>query len=612
LKLVDGSLSEIRVFLEATTNNIRRRVALIGILLIVAPMAILGLAAWVVTQRFQPSFPIVSLKRPSPVDLTHLTKNLVDLCRIYQQESVQKLKGGQTILDAAGRIRIDPNQTALWHAKNEVTGEVQVLLLPVMTAGDARFLPVADFSQIVPVVDEIAKVFGTPATIFQRINARGDMLRISSSMKSLLGARAIGSFIPAGNPDTQESQLLQDVLHGKTYLGKELQAKVSYLTAYQPLKNSAGDVVGMLATALPEDQIRTKVKPLATAEAQVDHVELFVFQATGETRGTALVMSDSLIEGSDLWNEKDFAGRPYVKELCSQALKLSPGQFADLEFQRIARTSGLPLTVFARFAYIPELEWVVGFVQPETNILADVRPVRASAGWVVWLLLGVGVAGTGLAVRIWIKFSEDMAYKLNSLLAHLRSDAKQLSDAAAALSQEANRALAANSAVRNQSQLSPASNELVAKAAHMIQEIRSALQHIDASSLSLVGMIGAIDQITFATNLLMVNAAIQASNSTGEPEPISGIADELRLLAEQCRKAARITKTEIEQSRAELEKGNRDVLKLLQGLRSDEQRIPTAADETAFALRRQADALLRLAEGLDHTVEVINAGFGGD
>ena len=117
----------------------------------------------------------------------------------------------------------------------------------------------------------------------------------------------------------------------------------------------------------------------------------------------------------------------------------------------------------------------------------------------------------------------------------------------------------------------------------MIEEIRLALQHIDASSLSVVGMIAAIDQITFATNLLTVNAAIQASNWPNGNEPISGVADELRYLAEQCRKAARYTKAEIDQSRAEMEKGNREVLQLVKDIRSDQQSVnPAPVDETGI------------------------------
>ena len=124
--------------------------AIVGSVLIVAPMAVLGLAAWAISQRAQPPTPVDVVKRTSPANLTHLTRNLVEVCRTYHLESLAKLKSGQTILEAAGRIYVDGNQSSLWHIRNEITGQEGELQLPVMMAGNAKFLPVSDFTQTAP------------------------------------------------------------------------------------------------------------------------------------------------------------------------------------------------------------------------------------------------------------------------------------------------------------------------------------------------------------------------------------------------------------------------------------------------------------------------------
>jgi methyl-accepting chemotaxis protein len=179
----------------------------------------------------------------------------------------------------------------------------------------------------------------------------------------------------------------------------------------------------------------------------------------------------------------------------------------------------------------------------------------------------VGLAGTGLAVRIWLEFSDDLAQKLNMLLGHLKNDARQLSQTAAEISEVV------------------AKTGVDAEAETMIEEIHLALQHLDASGESVAAMIEAIDQIAFAANLLIANAAIQSSSSPNA-------ADDLRSLADRCGKAARTTKAEIEQSRAELEKGNHEVA------------------QSSTLLLRQSETLLQLAEGIDQTVEVIAANLG--
>jgi methyl-accepting chemotaxis protein len=595
------------VFLEVSSNNIRRRIAILGTVLIVTPMLVLGLAGWATAQRMQHPTPLYG-SSATPLNLTHLTRNLVQVCRSYRQASIDKLKSGQSILDAAGGIRVEGTRTSLWQAKNEITGEVKTLQLPLMMAGGTEIAPVVDFDQVGPLVDQIASVEGTPATIFQRMNERGDMLRVSSSMKSETGVRAVNSYIPAEAATGEEAKALQAVLDGKTYIGKEMLDKVSYLTAYQPLKNKLDNIVGMLYTVLPEDQISAKVRLLAAARKNADHGELFVLEATGERRGTALVMGDPSIDGTDLWNEKDTSGRPYVQELCSRALQLTGGQIAEYRYQKPALAGGLPRTVIAQFAYVQELDWVVGFAQPEASALAGTPPL-ALAAWAVWLLLGVGVAGTGLAVRIWLRFTDDLAHKLDSLLARLRKDAKQLTMTAVELSEEAERAGAAKTPVQNPLNLPRRSAEILPKVGRMSEEMSLALRHLDASGESVAGILGTIDQITLATNLLMVNAAIEASNSPNGNERMAGVADGLRFLADQCRQAARTTKAEIDQSRAELEKGNREVEQLVQDLRWEDAHLQPR-NETAVALRRQSETLLRLAEGIGRTVEVIAADFG--
>jgi len=291
-----------------------------------------------------------------------------------------------------------------------------------------------------------------------------------------------------------------------------------------------------------------------------------------------------------------------VQEMCLRALALLPGEVAEYRFWKTARVGGISRPAVARFAYVPELHWVVCVAQPEADLLAGVSELQALATWGMWLLLGVGLAGTGLAVRLWIKFSDNLADKLSSLLSNLANDAKELSAAAAGLSDEAARATGNTSA-----------QDVLRKAGLTAEEIGLALSHIEASSHSVSGIIGAIDQIAFATNMFAVNAAIEASEADSGNKPIAGIADELSNLADRCLAAARNTQAELQQSRIELEKGNEEVLKLVRDLRSEDLQTPGAhtadpqSDEAGAALQRQARNLLRLAEEIGQSVENINS-----
>ena len=415
------------------------------------------------------------------------------------------------------------------------------------------------------------------------------MLRVASSEKSEQGTRAIGTFIPADGRQGQSAKVLEALLSGKTYIGTEVHGKDDYLTAYEPLVNKGGKVIGALNTVLPEEQFKRQVRQwAASSSANPQAPQLFIFEASGENRGTALVMADQSLEGSNLWNDKDSEGRPYVQEMCSRATQLRAGQLAEYTFQKVDRVGGIPTTMTAQFAYVPELDWIVGFAQPEKASQSSL-PVAGSLVWAMWLLFGVSIASTGLALQVWLRFSHDLAPKLSLLLNHLRKDTKQLAAAAVQHSHEAKQALAPPvPAIAKQ--ISP---EKQTESGN----VDSALRHIDASGAWLGELFDALDQITFATNHLMIGAALESATSPTGGQSSADAANEIRSLVQRCRQAAHTAKVQILQSRADLQAA-----------------IPAistgAKDESSLALRRQADTLLRLAAGIDRTVEGVTAEVG--
>jgi hypothetical protein len=559
------------VFSEVHNGNLRRRIALLGGVLLVTPLLTLGIAGWIVFERMSQAL-IVSSVRTSDAHLVNLTRHLADTCRSYQQSSADTLKSARGILDAAGPITLNRAERLPWHARNEITGAISEIRLPIVSAGEKRFLPVADFSQAAPVVDEIERIHGTPATIFERMDERGDMLRISSSVKSATGTREIGSYIPISS-DGQAVEAVSAVLDGRSHVARTTVSQTSYFIAYQPLDDPAGKVVGMLSTALPEEQITGKIRSVFARQSSVDRVGLFAWRASGAEQGTALLMADQSLEGQNLWNRADSSGKLYVQQICTRALILPAGETAEYKYQKPPRVGAIPQNMVARFAYVPELDWVVGYAQPEADFLAGATALQAILNGGMWLLLGIGLAGTGLAVRIWLKFARDLAGKLSGVLSDLTQNAKQVSVAAAELSVDAKGASGQTGA-----------EQILSKAGRTAGEISLAIRHINASSDSVSGAMEVLDQIAFATNMLAVNSALEASQAEGTGQPIAGIAEELRQLAERCREAVRQAQSEIEQSRIELEKGGQDVL-------------------DAATLQSQAENLVRLAEGLDQTVE---------
>ncbi len=139
-----------------------------------------------------------------------------------------------------------------WKAVNQFSKAEQAVKLPAVKLGETLIPQNFDPSKPVPFVDEIFKRTGAAATLFQRMNSAGDMLRVATTVIGADGQRAAGTFIPALNPDGKPNPVLETVLRGETFVGRAFVVKEWFLTAYLPLKDAQGKVEGILFVGLPE------------------------------------------------------------------------------------------------------------------------------------------------------------------------------------------------------------------------------------------------------------------------------------------------------------------------------------------------------------------------
>ena len=61
------------------------------------------------------------------------------------------------------------------------------------------------------------------------------MLRVATNVKKLDGSRAIGTYIPATNPDGKANKVIKTVLEGNTFYGRAFVVNAWYVTAYEPI-----------------------------------------------------------------------------------------------------------------------------------------------------------------------------------------------------------------------------------------------------------------------------------------------------------------------------------------------------------------------------------------
>ncbi|MGD9637539.1 MAG: Cache 3/Cache 2 fusion domain-containing protein [Alphaproteobacteria bacterium] len=107
------------------------------------------------------------------------------------------------------------------------------------------------------VPDKVKDIAGGVATIFIKkvINDQIEFERIATNIVTKDGKRAIGTFLDRGD-------VYDKIIKGEAYIGEADILNNLYYTAYEPIKNEQGDIVGIYFVGLQKDKFLASIKPI--------------------------------------------------------------------------------------------------------------------------------------------------------------------------------------------------------------------------------------------------------------------------------------------------------------------------------------------------------------
>jgi methyl-accepting chemotaxis protein len=210
-----------------------------------------------------------------------------------------------------------------------------------------------------PVVDQVKKLVGGTATIFQRINEEGDILRVATNVEKLDGTRAIGTYIPAVNPDGAPNPVVSTVMKGKTYRGIAYVVNAWYITAYEPIFDQAGEIIGVLYVGVKQENIESlRQAILNTKVGQTGYV--YILGGQGDDRGHYIISKEGVRDGEDIWESQDADGQLFIQSIINRALALEAGEFATERYYWQNPGDPEPRLKVTRIAYYEPWDWVIG------------------------------------------------------------------------------------------------------------------------------------------------------------------------------------------------------------------------------------------------------------
>ncbi len=468
------------------------------------------------------------------------------------------LERSQTLLRQKGGVSISQSEKHSWLVVNQSDKtQSQTVVLPLLQIGTQPIQPVSEPNKPVSWVDEITGVSGARAAIFQRMNDRGDMLRVATTVIDATGQRAIGTYISASDAN------VTSVLAGKTYSGRAWVVDAWYHSSYAPVHGPSGEVIGMLGIGLPATEALAKACDAIAALRVGKSGYAFVLQASGPKKGSYVVSLNRKRDGENIWNATDANGGKPVQEIVRKAIE-AKGSATHHSYAWKNANDPIPEDKTSVIVHFPEWDWVIGVGTTEKEMLESATKiknfshvqVKEAATYTVILLAlalfaGYLVSGkiNGTLECISDRLRESADQTMTAVI-EITSASESLAEAAssqAASIEETSAGLEQiSSMTRRNFESAQKGNEKAASARKVTEQGASDVKALTVAMSEIRQIVKNIDEVAFQTNILALNAAVEAARAGSAGAGFAVVADEVRNLAQRSAASAQETADRIQ------------------------------------------------------------------
>ncbi len=349
-----------------------------------------------------------------------ITRDIYLMCRAAQ-ESILKtvtssLKVANQLVSTTGDISFDKSSaTVSWTAINQYNKQQLAIELPRMNVGNSWFGQNSNPQIVTPLVDKVQELVGGTATVFQRMNEQGDMLRVATNVIKTDGKRAIGTYIPRTNPDGKPNPVISTVLKGETFYGRAFVVNAWYVTAYEPIWNKAHDqVIGILYVGVKQESIESLRKGIMDiVVAKTGYA--FILGGKGKQQGRYIISQKGQRDGEVIWEARDSTGNLFVQNIINKALALkSPatGEEIPVDFERYQwqpQGHNEPEWKTAAIAYFEPWDWVIGAGYQDSDFFASQQRLDSEINAMFWQTIIIGIVIIILSLFIGLYVANDIS-----------------------------------------------------------------------------------------------------------------------------------------------------------------------------------------------------------
>lgn len=285
-------------------------------------------------------------------DLSHLASMAVEACRLQNAASADRVKHSLETAHEMFRQEYGQEVTISNDQLVARSGRTSRLL-----DGDTSF------------VDHVKTLTGSTCTIFIR---EGDKAkRIATNVRKEDGSRAVGTYLA-------DNVYAEVIGKENPYYGRALVVGQWYVTAYEPIRNSRNDVVGVLYVGVPErtPQVRTAL----------------LSQKVGKTGYIYAINSSGVLQIHPAKEGADLSKYDFIKEMMEKGPKLKDGEIGWITYPWINKELGdtEPRDKIVAYAYFKDWDWVIGVGSYLDEFTAPVVSMRNTSIVIALIALVIG------------------------------------------------------------------------------------------------------------------------------------------------------------------------------------------------------------------------------
>jgi methyl-accepting chemotaxis protein len=444
-------------------------------------------------------------------------------------------------------------------------------------------------------IDELSSDLGIAMTIFARDG--DDYRRISTSIMDNAGKRAVDTFLGTG------SAAYPSIQSGKSYSGEAIILGNNYLTEYKPILAANGrDVIGILFIGNEMTSIHAVIAHNTSREFRLITIIAVVFLLASiavNALGYQFILLRPINSTTGILREISEGEGDLTKWI---AVK-SNDEIGDL-----AHYFNLTMEKIKRLIVIIKKE-ADNLSDIGTDLSSNMDETAAAINQITANIQSIKgrVINQSASVTETNATMEQVIANINKLNSHVEDQADTISKRSAFI-----QAMVDNINSVNQTLLKNLENVQTLKEASEIgrsglQEVAADIQEISRESEGLLEINAVMENIASQTNLLSMNAAIEAAHAGEAGKGFAVVADEIRKLAESSGEQSKTIGTvlkKIAESIKKISKSTESVLNRFEAIDSGVRTVAEQEEVIRHAMEEQGEGSRQLLQGTGNLNEI--------